>query len=536
MVATRSSTGATPRKPSLPAGYVETPGTRQRSSRKSTPNGFTPDSIPEKSTSNGKTSRAAEPDDAINVLSKRPVTEKTASKVAKRNESKDHRIDDSGEFEFGGDFGVTCMMIGFPLLMWYMWIGATYYNGKFPTPAKGESFVSFIKHLGHLVYTGAYPSLKAWTIYWVFFVFQGILYMVMPGVYTEGKPLPHLGGEKLTYYCSGVWSFYTSIAIAAVLHVTGIFPLYTLIDEFGPLMTVAIISGFIISIIAYYSAIYRGQEHRMSGHFLYDFFMGAELNPRMFGLLDFKMFFEVRMPWYILFFLTLGAAARQYEQLGYVSGEVLFMLMAHWLYANACCKGEELIPPTWDMYYEKWGFMLIFWNLAGVPLTYCHGTIYLANHHPSVYHWPAWILIPLTASYLFAYYVWDTAASQKNMFRASQRGQAPQRKSFPQLPWKAIENPRTIPVEGGDPLFADGWYRYARKIHYTSDMWFSICWGLITGFGSPFPWFYPVFFAIMITHRAQRDIQKCRERYGKSWEEYERQCPWLFIPVSRLTS
>ena len=25
-----------------------------------------------------------------------------------------------------------------------------------------------------------------------------------------------------------------------------------------------------------------------------------------------------------------------------------------------------------DMYYEKWGFMLIFWNLAGVPLSYCH--------------------------------------------------------------------------------------------------------------------------------------------------------------------
>ncbi|KAH0139376.1 Delta(24(24(1)))-sterol reductase like protein, partial [Aureobasidium melanogenum] len=159
-------------------------------------------------------------------------------------------------------------------------------------------------------------------------------------------------------------------------------PLYTLIDEFGPLMSVAILSGFIVSVIAYVSALMRGAQHRMTGHHIYDFFMGAELNPRLFGWLDFKMFFEVRLPWFILFLVTLGGCARQYEQYGYVTGEMAFLLMAHFLYANACCKGEEMIPITWDMYYEKWGFMLIFWNMAGVPLSYCHCTIFLANHDP----------------------------------------------------------------------------------------------------------------------------------------------------------
>ena len=28
-------------------------------------------------------------------------------------------------------------------------------------------------------------------------------------------------------------------------------------------------------------------------------------------------------------------------------------------------KGEECIPQTWDMFHEKWGFMVIFWNFAG---------------------------------------------------------------------------------------------------------------------------------------------------------------------------
>lgn len=262
-------------------------------------------------------------------------------------QGQDPKVDRSGHFEFGGSVGVTVMMIGFPLLMWYMWIGATYYDGRFPVRKDGQSMGDFLLHLAHLVREGAYPSLRAWTIYWTFLLFEAVCYMVLPGVTTVGKPIPHEGGRQLAYYCSGMWSFYTTIAVAAALHVTGLFPLYRLLDEFGPLLSVAIISGFGVSVVAYVSALVRGAQHRMSGYPLYDFFMGAELNPRIFGILDFKMFFEVRLPWYMLFLISCAAAARQYEQLGYVSGEVGFLIMAHFLYANACAKGEEFIPPTW---------------------------------------------------------------------------------------------------------------------------------------------------------------------------------------------
>lgn len=38
----------------------------------------------------------------------------------------------------------------------------------------------------------------------------------------------------------------------------------------------------------------------------------------------------------------------------------------------------------------------------------------------------------------------------------------------------------------------------------------------------------------MISHRALRDIQRCRTKYGETWAEYERQVPYLFIPVCDL--
>lgn len=113
-----------------------------------------------------------------------------------------------------------------------------------------------------------------------------------------------------------------------------------------------------------------------------------------------------------------------------------------------------------DMYYEKWGFMLIFWNLSGVPLSYCHCTIYLANHHPDTYRWNKFALFLLYVAYIFVYWVWDTTNSQKNRFRQQQRGDMITRKTFPQLPWQTVENPKTITSKKGYTLLVDGWCKY----------------------------------------------------------------------------
>ncbi|KAH6949767.1 Delta(24(24(1)))-sterol reductase [Ilyonectria sp. MPI-CAGE-AT-0026] len=442
----------------------------------------------------------------------------------------DPKVDTSGETEFGGSLGVLALMIGFPLLMWYMWIGAAFYDGKLPTREEGQSWGEFGRHLVDLVYTGAFPTLRAWRIYWTFFIFEAISYCVLPGVWGWGKPLPYQNGKQLKYKCNCYFTFHLSIAIGALLHFTGLFPLYTIIDLFGPLLSVAILSGYLVSFAAYFSALWRGAQHRMSGYPIYDFFLGAERNPRMFGVLDFKMFFMVRIPWFILIAITFATAARQYDRYGYVSGEAIFLLVAHYLYANACAKGEQLIISSWDIYYEKWGFMIIFWNLAGVPLSYCHAALFLAYHHPDEFEWKTAPLAVFYIVYVFVYWVWDTTNSQKNGYRAQERGQLVIRKAFPQLPWRTVKNPKTITSARGDTIMVDGWLGYARKIHYTCDIFFALSWGLITGFDSPFPWFYPVFFTIMCVHRAGRDTRRCREKYGEAWAQYERDVPYVWIP------
>ena len=98
--------------------------------------------------------------------------------LSKQSEEKPTYNDgESDEFEFGGSLGAASLMIAFPLLMWYMWIGATYYDGQFPTPSDDQTLKDFVYHLADLVYQGAYPTIKAWTIFWSFFILEALMFV-----------------------------------------------------------------------------------------------------------------------------------------------------------------------------------------------------------------------------------------------------------------------------------------------------------------------------------------------------------------------
>lgn len=108
----------------------------------------------------------------------RNSTTKKSADAAVQIQAPKYTDGESDDFEFGGSLGVTALMISFPLLMWYMWIGATYYNGKLPLPAADQTRGEFGRHLAHLVYEGAYPTAKAWTVFWTFFLAEAVMYVV----------------------------------------------------------------------------------------------------------------------------------------------------------------------------------------------------------------------------------------------------------------------------------------------------------------------------------------------------------------------
>lgn len=150
--------------------------------------------------------------------------------------------------------------------------------------------------------------------------------------------------------------------------------------------------------------------------------------------------------------------------------------------------------------------MLAFWNTCGVPFLYCMQSLYIQTVLGEKEH-PTWVIAIMVVALLVCYYLWDTVNSQKNRFRMRRNGvpmSIIKRRTFPQLPWRYIDNPRTLKSSRGE-LFVDGFYRYARKIHYTVDICMAFLWGCACGFASFIPFFYVVFFTSHLVDRERRD-------------------------------
>eukprot|EP00667_Euglena_gracilis_P006114 EG_transcript_6162 len=432
--------------------------------------------------------------------------------------------------EFGGPVGCTCFMVLSPILMYYFWVCLEYYGGALQYPGSlgaPEGLVAYASRMVGHVAAGAYPTLRAFNIYTGFMLFQVAIAILLPGPIVEGLPIPSENFRQLKYVCNGISCWYFTVVVSFLLHWFDLFDLTEIIDHLGSIMTWSIFWGNTITWVTYFSAIAFKKTHRMSGNVLYDAFMGAWLNPRI-GPLDLKMWAEVRIPWVLLFYVSVSAAVKQYRTHGHVTAAMAFMVLAHLLYVNACHKGEECIVSSWDIFYEKWGYMLIFWNLSGVPFLYCHASHYLIKANPAPLPLP-WT-VTMYALLLTGYYIWDTANSQKNRFRMQLKGTYLDRKTFPQLPWGTLKDPSYIKTEQGSLLLTGGWWGIARKIHYTADLMMAFSWGGITGFGSLIPYFYVVFFIAVLTHRVSRDMQRCAAKYGKDWERYCKQVPYIFIP------
>ena len=318
--------------------------------------------------------------------------------------------------------------------------------------------------------------------------------------------------------------------MAVTAHLTGYFDLKTLYYNSGAMLSTAIIFADSVAVVVYLESVRSGRCRPTATYFPHDFVMGRYLNPRI-GSVDLKMVAEVRVSWLLLFALDASAALVLREKVGYVTYRMWVVLLIHGLYTNACMKGEESIPYTWDIFHERWGWMLIYWNLAGVAFAYTFNGRFLSERDDLDDLQPA-VFWALVICVLAAYWVFDEANAQKNRFRARQMSGAYVTRpwALPQLPNATIENPRFLRTERGSTLLVDGWWRYVRKPHYAADLCLAVLLCLPCGFGHFLPYFFACFFLPMLVHREIRDTQRCSVKYGKDWEEYTALVPYILIP------
>lgn len=404
-------------------------------------------------------------------------------------------------------------------------------NGNLVLPLTVSDFQFHGTKFVQLSLSKGIPSGRSWFAYFFFFFAQLVYAAYVPGVNVYGLPI-NKAGKRLSYYCNGYWSYYIVLAGALLVQYFGLFNMSHVADNLGEYLVAGIVIGDASSLYWYIYGVLTEPASARTGNVIYDFFMGTSLYPRItffpYGHeIDIKMVAEIRWSWLTLMCLTLSCVIKQYQTLGYVTKEMGVMLLAHWLYSNATVKGEHYIPTTWDMFHERFGWMLNFWNTSGVPFLYCFQSFYILQHGKEL---DAQLSVPYIVFVYFllvlGYYVFDSANSQK----ATMKVTAIKRNTFPQVPWAVLPAPVRFLETPKGKLLADGYYAFARKMQYTGDLMMALSWGLACGFGSVMPYFYFTFFFCMILHRQSRDEVRCRTKYGEFWTFYTKLVPNVFLP------
>jgi Delta14-sterol reductase len=279
-----------------------------------------------------------------------------------------------------------------------------------------------------------------------------------------------------------------------------------------------------------------------SGNLLYDWFIGRELNPRIelpiFGVVDIKVWCEMRpglLGWLIF---DLAFMARQYATHGYVTDSMLLTVGFQGLYVLDAIYMEPAILTTMDITTDGFGFMLSFGDLVWVPFIYSIQAHYLAIH-PVHLGWTG--VVGVLSVQALGYYLFRASNNEKNRFRSN-----------PNDP--KIKHLQYMTTASGSKLLVSGWWGTARHINYLGDwiMAWSYCLptGLAgytlqrdaftgttavvrneaVGWGMIFTYFYVVYFGVLLVHRESRDEEKCARKYGADWEEYKRRVRWRIIP------
>ncbi|XP_061667894.1 delta(14)-sterol reductase LBR isoform X2 [Syngnathoides biaculeatus] len=358
------------------------------------------------------------------------------------------------------------------------------------------------------------PQALGFVVLWI--LFQVLLYILPVGKLSEGMPLR--SGEKLRYRTNGFFAILTSAAVVAAAVHLGVDVTY-IHSHFLQLAVATFFISVLLSVYLYIRSRYAPPDQLAlggsSGNVVYDFFKGHELNPRIKNF-DLKFFFEMRpglIGWCLINFAFALSEMKQ-QGLDTPSHAMILVNVFQLIYVVDGLWNEEAILTTMDLMHDGFGFMLAFGDLVWVPFTYTLQAYYLVRH-PNPLSFSAVAAIVLLK--LTGFYIFRKSNSEKNAFRRN-----------PSDPKLAYLN--TIPTATGKSLLVSGWWGVVRHPNYLGDLIMALAWSIPCGFNHLLPWYYMMYFIILLVHRDSRDMCNCRRKYGSAWDEYCRTVRYRIIP------
>ncbi|XP_026978097.1 delta(14)-sterol reductase LBR isoform X1 [Sagmatias obliquidens] len=380
------------------------------------------------------------------------------------------------DLEFGGVPGVFLITLGLPAFLFLLLLMCKQEEPSllnFPPP---------LPALYDLWETRVFGAYLLW------FFLQALFYLLPIGKVVEGTPLTD--GRRLKYRLNGFYAFIlTSVLVGASLFWD--VELYYVYSHFLQWALAATVFSVVLSVYLYARALKAPRDElspASSGNAVYDFFIGRELNPRI-GTFDLKYFCELRpgLIGWVVINLVMLLAEMKLQHRTVPSLAMILVNSFQLLYVVDALWNEEALLTTMDIIHDGFGFMLAFGDLVWVPFIYSFQAFYLVSH-PNELSWPMASLII------------------------------------------ALKHLKTIHTSTGKNLLVSGWWGFVRHPNYLGDLIMALAWSLPCGFNHVLPYFYVIYFTILLVHREARDERHCRKKYGLAWEKYCQRVPYRIFP------
>ena len=477
--------------------------------------------------------------------------------------------------------GSLAIILSFPFIAVFLWHIVEHCNG---------SAVEFLQQIAsstgleYLQQSYPRPSWLGVRYLASFGLLQAFLQISLPGKKVFGPPTPK--GNIPVYKSNGILSYIVTIALFFTTWHLNLFNPAAVYDATGTIISTSNIFSFVLCIFLYFKGRYApsSTDSGHTGSFLFDFYWGMELYPRLGRYFDIKTWTNCRMGMMSWAVLTLCYAAKQasLSPSGYPSLSMLVTVGLMQIYIIKFFLWENGYWASMDIAHDRAGYYLCWGCLVWVPAIYTSPAMYLVkqpgtflggfggsessfldgsisfmntcslNNTPNTTSATSSCLgfessigsgastfsaSPTPTAIFLACLIFLVGALSIYINYDSDR----QRHQFRRAHGKCLiwgKPPRKIHAQyitangqvNESLLLASGWWGVARHFHYLPELLAAFMWSCTAGTASIVPYWYFMFLTALLVDRSYRDDERCRAKYGKSWELYCQHVPYRIVP------
>ena len=315
---------------------------------------------------------------------------------------------------------------------------------------------------------------------------------------------------KKAYRLTGLYQFFAMTILIAGGYFTQQISLLFIVENYLSLFIVMNVFAIVFSLYLFRRKVAVKSAPKANG--LLDYWNGREKDPMLSGV-DLKTFFY--QPSLLgLALVNVSLAEAQWSLHGKLTIGMICYQVFWYLYLFTHYIREDFMLWTFDIIEDHFGFMLVWGDLIYVPFLYSIAGWFVADNVKEPLSTP-WLvgtlLIHIVGHYVFRESNWQKFDVRKYGAEAKVWGKKP------------------VLLE--QRLLLSGFWGIGRHVNYTGEIMVYLSIALCSGTISYIPYILPFSLCILLSQRAHRDDQRCRNKYGEElWNKYCSFAKFRMIP------